>query len=47
MRQLYISVAVPKMTYALDVWFVPPHKKEGKRNNSSSVRVLKSMGKIQ
>ena len=47
MRQLYISVAVPKMTYMLDVWFVPPHKKEGKRNNSGSVRVLKSMGKIQ
>ena len=47
MRQLYISVAVPKMTYALDVWFVPPHKKEGKRNNSGSVRALKSMGKIQ
>lgn len=47
MRQLYISVAVPKMTYALDVWFVPPYKKEGKRNNSGSVRALKSMGKIQ
>ena len=47
MRQLYISVAIPKMTYALDVWFVPPHKKEGKRNNSGSVRALRSMGKIQ
>jgi len=47
MRQLYISVAIPKMTYALDVWFVPPHKKEGKRNNSGLVRALKSMGKIQ
>ena len=47
MRQLYISVAIPKMTYALDVWFVPPHKKEGKRNNSGSVRAQKAMGKIQ
>ena len=44
---LYISVAVPKMTYALDIWYVPPHKKEGKRNNSGSVRALKSMGKIR
>jgi len=35
------------MTYALDVWFVPPHKKEGRRNNSGSVRALRSMGKIQ
>jgi len=47
MRQLYISVAIPKMTYALDVWFVPPHKKEGRWNNSGSVRALRSMGKIQ
>ena len=47
MRLLYISVAIPKMTYALDVWYVPPHKKEGKRNNSGSVRALRSMGKIQ
>ena len=47
MRQLYISVAVPKMMYASDVWFVPLHKKEGKQNNSRSVRALKSMGNIQ
>ena len=47
MRQLYILVAIPKVTYLLDVWFIPSHKKEGKRNNSSSVRALKSMGKIQ
>jgi len=47
MHLLYISVAVPKMTYALDVWFVPPHKKEGKRDNSGSVRAQKAMGKIQ
>ena len=38
MQQLYISVAIPKMTYALDTWFVPPHKKEGKQNNTGSVR---------
>jgi ribonuclease HI len=47
MRLLFVSVAVPKMTYALDVWYVPPHKKEGMRNNSGSVRALKAMGKIQ
>ena len=47
MHLLYISVAVPKMTYVLDIWFVPPHKKEGNQNNSGSVRVQKSMGKIQ
>ena len=44
MRLLYVSVAILKMTYVLDVWYVPPHKKEGMQNNSRSVRVLKSMG---
>jgi hypothetical protein len=26
MRQLYLAVAVPKITYGLDVWYTPPHK---------------------
>jgi len=30
MRQLYLSVAIPKMTYGLDIWYIPPHKEEGK-----------------
>jgi len=47
MWQLYVSVAIPKMTYTLDTWFVPPHKKEGKQNNTGSVRAQQSMGKIQ
>jgi len=47
MQLLYILVAGAKMTYTLDVWYVPPHKKEGMQNNNRSVRVLKSMGKIQ
>jgi hypothetical protein len=24
MRRLYITVAIPKMTYSLDVWYTPP-----------------------
>jgi len=40
-------VAIPKITYTLDVCLVPLHKKEGKQNNSGLVRALKSMGKIQ
>ena len=47
MHLLYILVAIPNMTYVLDIWYVPLHKKEGKRNNSRSVRALKLMGKIQ
>ena len=29
MRQLYISVALPKITYGLDVWYTPPSKPLG------------------
>ena len=29
MRQLFCTVAIPKMTYVLDVWYMPVHKKEG------------------
>jgi len=29
MRRLYITVAVPKMTYGLDVWYMPPYKEQG------------------
>ena len=31
MRRLYIAVALPKMTYALDVWYTPPTKPLGHR----------------
>ncbi|KAF5366713.1 hypothetical protein D9758_006448 [Tetrapyrgos nigripes] len=30
-RQLYVTVVIPKMTYGLDVWYSPPHKPEGAR----------------
>ena len=26
MRQLYLAVALPKITYGLDVWYTPPHQ---------------------
>jgi hypothetical protein len=29
MRQLYLSVALPKITYGLDVWYTPPSKPAG------------------
>jgi len=45
MRQLYISVAIPKMTYALDVWYTPPVKPVGAKRNSGSVAALRGMQK--
>jgi hypothetical protein len=47
MRQLYISVAIPKMTYALDVWYTPPTKPLGHRRSVGSVGVLRQMVKLQ
>jgi ribonuclease HI len=47
LRQLYIAVALPKMTYALDVWYTPPTKPVGQRKSIGSVGVLRQMTKLQ
>jgi ribonuclease HI len=47
MRRLYITVAIPKMTYGLDVWYTPPNKQAGKKRNSGSVKALRELGKLQ
>jgi len=47
LRQLYISVAIPKMTYALDLWYTPPTKPIGSQRNVGSVGVLRQMQKLQ
>ncbi|KAF7783210.1 hypothetical protein Agabi119p4_2586 [Agaricus bisporus var. burnettii] len=46
MRQLYLGVAVPKMTYALDVWYEPPYMKDGAKRRTGSVKALKKFTKI-
>jgi hypothetical protein len=47
MRQLYISVALPKITYGLDVWYTPPNKSAGQTKNSGSVAALRQFQKTQ
>ena len=47
MRQLYLAVALPKITYGLEVWYVPPLKAAGATKNSGSVAVLKALQKLQ
>ena len=37
MRQLYCAVMIPKMTYAIDVWYTPVHTREGNKRCSGSV----------
>ena len=47
MRQLYLAVALPKITYGLDVWYTPPTKPAGYTKNIGSVGVLRNLQKVQ
>ena len=47
MRQLYLAVALPKITYGIDIWYTPPHKPVGRTRNSGSVGALRNLTKIQ
>ena len=47
MRQLYLSVALPKITYGLDVWYTPPSKPAGCTKNTGSVGALRNLEKAQ
>lgn len=47
MRQLYLSVALPKITYGLDVWFTPPNKEPGQTKNLGSSTFLCQLQKTQ
>jgi ribonuclease HI len=47
MRRLYLSVALPKMTYGLNAWYIPPYQEVGKRRKTGSVGALKELSKIQ
>ena len=47
MRQMYLSVALPKITYGIDVWYTPPTKRAGTTKSSGSVTILRNLQKIQ
>ena len=47
MCQLYISVALPKITYGIDVWYTPPSKQAGQTRNSGSAGALRQLQKVQ
>lgn len=47
MRQLYITVGIPKMTYALDAWYTPPQKSISCKRNTGSVSATMQMMKVQ
>jgi len=48
MRQLYISIAIPKMSYAAEVWFTLPHKaNETSKKRTGSVKFTQKIQSAQ
>ena len=48
MRQLYVAIAIPKMTYAADVWYTLPHKaNELSINQTGSVKLTNRIQSAQ
>jgi hypothetical protein len=47
MRWLYLMVGVPKLTYAAEVWYMPPHIEEGCKRKAGSVAACKQFEKVQ
>jgi hypothetical protein len=47
MCHLYISVAIPKITYGLEAWYMPPFLPEGKRVRRGNVKALTELSKLQ
>jgi len=43
MRQLFLAVALPKITYSIDVWFSPLHKPVSATKNAGSIGSLRSL----
>ncbi|KAH8823902.1 hypothetical protein DL96DRAFT_1468875, partial [Flagelloscypha sp. PMI_526] len=47
MRRLYVAVVVPKLTYALEVWYTPPTLPPGAKRRRGSCRALRRMETLQ
>jgi hypothetical protein len=45
MQQLYMAVAIPKMTYGAEVWYTPLIKPIGAARNAGSVGALRGLQK--
>ena len=48
MRQLYTAIAIPRMTYAAEVWFTLPHKaNEHSKKHFGSVKLVEKLKSAQ
>ena len=46
-HQLYITIAIPAITYASDIWYIPPYKTAHSQKHSGSVKETKELQLIQ
>jgi ribonuclease HI len=46
-RRLYIAVAIPRITYAAEIWYTPPHKPSNAKKKQGDVRLTNKLGSIQ
>ena len=48
MRQLYVAIAIPKMSYAADVWYTHPHKaNESSKKRTGSIKFIQKLQSVQ
>lgn len=47
MQRLYTAIVVPKVEYALPVWYFPPHRVPNRKQQVGSVHHLRLLSKIQ
>ena len=47
MRQLYTSVAIPKLLYTVDVWFTPLYTTDNDETHQGSITAAKKLNKVQ
>ena len=46
-KRLYISVALPKVLYAIDIWCTPVHRAEAESRSKGLVAAVKCLAKVQ
>ena len=48
MQQLYVAIAIPKMSYAVDVWYTHPHKaNESLKKRTGSIKFIQKLQSVQ
>ena len=48
MRQLYLTVAVPRMTYTAEIWYTAPHKRStASKRRTGSIKFIERVQSAQ